>query len=180
MNTKRLHLRRFNQNDRHDLYAYLSNPETVKYEPYPPITIEQSEVWASHYADSEDYTAICLPENGKVIGQVFLAERSQQSFELGYMLDPAYQQKGYAIEAVTAILNEAFHHRQAHRVYSYCHTQNKPSLRLLKKLGMRKEGRLMQNLCFENAETGSKTWQDTYLYAILKEEWADINPSFNR
>ena len=48
---------------------------------------------------------------------------------------------------------------------------NTASWRLLERLGMRREGYLMQNIVFHRDEEGQPLWQDTYAYAMLAEEW---------
>ena len=40
--TKRLILRRYQQEDLQDLYEYLSDREVVEYEPYKPLTFDET------------------------------------------------------------------------------------------------------------------------------------------
>ena len=42
LETKRLIIRKFNQDDWQDLYAYLSLPEIYRFEPGEPINVEQA------------------------------------------------------------------------------------------------------------------------------------------
>ena len=44
METERLILRRYTESDLQDLYEYLSNEEVVKYEPYWPMSIQETRI----------------------------------------------------------------------------------------------------------------------------------------
>ena len=52
-----------------------------------------------------------------------------------------------------------------HRVWASCVTDNEPSWRLMERLRMRREGVLVQNTRLRDR------WVDSYLYAILEDEW---------
>ena len=67
--TRRLTLRRFAAGDWPDLYEYLSQPETVRYEPYDPFDETQARAEAARRAGDEAFWAVCLRETGKVIGK---------------------------------------------------------------------------------------------------------------
>ena len=58
------------------------------------------------------------------------------SSEIGYGIDPAYQNKGYMTEAVKALVDWAFGHPFCHRVTATT-VKNPASRRLLEKLGAR-------------------------------------------
>ena len=51
-----------------------------------------------------------------------------------------------------------------------CNPVNTTSWRLLERLGMRREGHLIQNIYFKKDENGEPIWSDTFEYAILKNE----------
>ena len=42
--TERLILRRYRQEDLQDLYEYLSDQEVVEYEPYKPLTFDETKI----------------------------------------------------------------------------------------------------------------------------------------
>ncbi len=44
METERLILRRYTESDLQDLYEYLSDEEVVKYEPYGPMSIQETRI----------------------------------------------------------------------------------------------------------------------------------------
>lgn len=57
--------------------------------------------------------------------------------EIGYGVAPAYQRRGYATEAVQALIAWAFAHPEVRRIVAECVPENTPSLRVLTKLGFR-------------------------------------------
>lgn len=175
MTTQRLHIRRFVDGDWSDLYEYLSDAEVVRYEPYPPVTLDQSKELAEQRAASVDFWAVCLLDGGKLIGNVYLAEAEAHSWELGYVFNRAYQGKGYATEAVERLLGHIYQSKGAHRVFAQCNPENTASWKLLERVGFRREGHLKKNVSFHTDEHGSPVWQDTLLYGLLGEEWQMIH-----
>ena len=85
--------------------------------------------------------------------------------EIGFTLSREYQGYGYATEAVSSILNYAFHTFDLHRIIAITDCENIASVALLERLGMRREGHFIQNIWFKGK------WGDEYLYAMLKDEW---------
>lgn len=172
--TDRLLLRPFDESDWQDLHEYLSQPEVVRYEPYSVFTEKQSRKEAVRRASLPEFLAVCLKENGKLIGNVYFKEQEPaefQTWELGYVLSAYFQGYGYAAEACRAILSHAFVFLRARRVVAMCNPLNSRSWRLLERLNFRREGHLHQNLYFKCDEQGNPIWCDTYEYAILADDW---------
>lgn len=59
---------------------------------------------------------------------------------LGYKLLPEYHKHGYAIEALAALISAVFSEEHIHRIEAFVLPDNKPSIRLLKRLGFMCEG----------------------------------------
>ncbi len=169
--TERLHIRGFRAEDWKDLYEYLSDEQVIKYEPYDAFTEEESRHEAAKRSKNEDFLAVCLKDTDKVIGNLYFSEQGFGTWELGYVFNAAYQGNGYASEAAAALLQDAFLNHGIRRVVAVCNPENGPSWRLLERLGMRREGHLLQNIFFRKDEHGEPIWQDTYEYAILADEW---------
>lgn len=93
--------------------------------------------WAA-YTDSEahHFFAVCLA--GAVIGYISL-HRREQEYEIGYCFHSAYHRKGYAKEALSALLN-AFAAQNARRFSVGTALNNTPSVRLLLSLGFTQTG----------------------------------------
>ena len=169
--TDRLHIRGFRNDDWKDLYEYLSDQQVIRYEPYDVFTMEESRREAIKRSENEDFYAVCLKDTDKVIGNLYLSKQEYDTWEIGYVFNASYQGKGYASEAAAALLQDAFMNCGARRVVAMCNPENSPSWRLLERLGMRREGHLLQNIFFRKDEKGDPIWQDTYEYAILADEW---------
>ncbi len=169
--TERLHIRDFSPEDWKDLHEYLSDKKVLRYEPYDAFTEEESRQEAAKRSKNQDFYAVCLADTNKVIGNLYFSEQNFGTWELGYVFNAAYQGKGYACEAATALLQNAFVKLGARRVVAMCNPENIASWRLLERLGMRREGHLLQNIFFRRDEQGEPIWQDTFEYAILSDEW---------
>lgn len=171
LETERLVIRRFKEEDWKDLYEYLSDEEVVRYEPYQAFSIEASQNEAKSRAESPAFLAVCLKENNKLIGNIYFAKQEFKTWEIGYVFNRSYQGRGYATEAANAVIAYGFNTRGARRIVAMCNPLNTASWRLLERLGMRREGHLKQNIYFKKDEEGNPIWSDTYEYAILKDEY---------
>ncbi len=175
LSTSRLTLRPFEAEDWKPLFAYLSDPDVVLYEPYDVYTEEGAQQEAKNRAKNKDFIAVCLQDTDRLIGNLYFSKREFDTYELGYVFAKEYQHKGYATEASTALLNYAFSTLGIHRVVALCNPENKASWRLMKRLHMRREGRFRQCAYFKNdPATGEPLWHDAYQYAILKEDWLKL------
>lgn len=171
METARLNIRKFLPDDGQDLFEYLSQAEVVKYEPYRVFTREQAEREAINRSKNPDFWAVCLKDTGKLIGNVYLSKQEFETWELGYVFNMNYQGKGYATEAVRALVESLFVNNKAWRIVAFCDPLNTASWKLLERLNMRREGHLLKNVWFFKNEKDEPIWKDSYEYAVLKEEW---------
>ena len=170
----RLIIRRFVKEDWQDLYEYLSDENVVKFEPYGTFSKEEAIKEAVNRAENKFFYAVALKDSGKVIGNLTFFEEDFNTFELGYVFNRKYQGKGYASEAAKSLVDYAFKNMGARRVIAMCSPKNTPSLKLMERLNMRREGHLLQNVYFKTDEQGNPIWMDTYLYGILKDEWIKL------
>lgn len=169
--TDRLIIRRFELTDWQDLYEYLSDEEVIKFEPYEVFSENQAREEAKNRANLESFYAVCLKENKKLIGNVYLGEGDFETFELGYVFNRHYQGNGYATESAKGIVEYAFRELGARRIIAMCNPKNDASWRLLERLKFRREGLLLKNIYFKADEKQEPIWLDTYEYALLKTEW---------
>jgi len=100
------------------------------------------------------------------MGQPGMPPRTEA--QLGYIFDPAYGGHGYATEAVTAMVAYTFDRLGVRRITAGCFADNLASVRLLEKVGMRREQHGVGDSW--HAELG---WVDGYTYALLAETWRD-------
>lgn len=87
--------------------------------------------------------------------------------ELGWVLDPDQIGHGYATEAVRGLLRYCFQDLGVRRVTANCFLDNDTSLRLMQRVGMRRELHALRESLHRSGR-----WLDTVGYAILKEEWS--------
>lgn len=169
--TQRLMVRRFTPEDWKDLYEYLSDPKVVFYEPYEVFTEDGCRSEAIRRSKDDAFWAVCLKENKKLIGNIYLSKQDFDTWELGYVFNSSYQGKGYANESARAVVNYAIKQFNAWRIIAMCNPTNEKSWRLLERLNMRKEGHLKQNIYFKTDDNDRPIWQDTYEYGVLSSEW---------
>ena len=137
-------------------------------------------------ADGECCLAITLRDTGKVIGEIeahpetgepHAAENApRDTFSPCWLLNPAYQGRGYAHEAAHAFLDWLFRPKGARRIYTYVEENNLPSQRLCERLGMRHEGLFREFVSFVRDSAGNPVYENTMQYAILKREWDERHP----
>ncbi|GAA0730494.1 GNAT family N-acetyltransferase [Dactylosporangium roseum] len=171
--TERLVLRPFTADDLADLRALTGDPEVVRYLYWEVHDEEQTReglrrrMGQSELAEEGQWLVLAMDLDGKVIGQVVLKWTSMEhrQGELGFVLHPAYQGKGYAREASEAVLRLGFEDLGLHRITGACDTRNVPSWQLMSRLGMRREAHFVEDEWFKGA------FGDQYIYAMLDREW---------
>ena len=166
--TERLILRRYKKEDLEDLFEYLSDPEVVKYEPYKPMTLKETEDNLRWRIGTDEMIAVELKSSHKMIGNVYLGKREFEALEIGYVFNRDYWGNGYAAESCKALIGQAFSNG-IHRIYAECDPQNNRSWKLLEALGFQREAHFRKNVYFWKDETDRPIWKDTYVYAKLNE-----------
>jgi RimJ/RimL family protein N-acetyltransferase len=172
--TDRLLLRDFVEEDWRAVHEYGSDPEVVRYLPWGPNTEEDSRdfIGRAIAIQNEDprrrfEIGIVLKEEGRLIGGCGIRENNATLREgnIGYVLNRIYWGRGIATEAARAIVRFGFETLNLHRIFATCFPENKASERVLQKCGMSLEGRLRENLMMRGE------WRDSLLYAIIDHEW---------
>ena len=167
--TERLLLRRFRESDYDDLFEFLSQLEDDEFEGYPGITYENGREHLKSRLGSDEFFAVELISSEKVIGNIYCGNRDNNAKEVGYIINKNYQRMGYAKEALSAVIRNAFR-EGAHRVFAECDPRNPASWNLLESVGLRREAHLRQNLYFHKDASGMPIWKDTYIYVILESD----------
>ncbi|GGR62421.1 RimJ/RimL family protein N-acetyltransferase [Nocardioides luteus] len=176
LHTERLTIRRMVAADIEPTWAFRGLPEVAEW-----VT--------TAFTDLESYRrvfehpdvigpALVIEHHGVIIGDLMLritdpwsqTEVREQAIgsqaELGWTIDPAHQGKGYATEAVRAVLDVCFGPLGLRRVVAECFADNEPSWRLMERLGMRRESHTRKDSLHR-----TRGWLDGMSYAILAEEW---------
>lgn len=173
LETNRLFIRPTETSDRHELFAYRSDAETNKYQGWIPKTLEEVDFFLTRLAKEVNqpfswYQYILIEkESQQIIGDLgvhFLDEANLQC-ELGCTLRKASQNQGYATEALRRVVNFLFNDLNKHRITASIDPANTDSIRLIERLGFRKEAHMIESLSFNGK------WVDDLIYALLKREW---------
>jgi RimJ/RimL family protein N-acetyltransferase len=173
--TERLLLRPTTIADVDAMLAYKSRPDVCRYLPYEPMSRDEvvdriAGPW-SRTALTEEGQALNLGVEERswrrLIGDVVLFWRSaaNRAGEIGYVFAPEAGGHGYATEAANVLLGLGFDGLGLHRITARLDARNAPSVRLLERLGMRREAHHLQDEWFKGE------WSDTLVYALLADEW---------
>ena len=176
LRTERLTLREFEPDDWEALHAIESRPEVAQYQSFTPRTPDESQRYVlDAIADAVaaprltfDLAVILMAEN-RLIGRCGLGPGDEpREAVLWYTLHPDAWGRGYTTEAARAMVDFGFRTLGLHRVWADCDPENVASWRVLEKIGMRREGHLVENAWVKEA------WADSLIYAILEREWAAL------
>lgn len=172
--TERLILRDFTADDWPAVLAYQSHPLYLRYNPWTERSPEDVQsfvgMFVAHQSQQPRYKfqlAVMLSAGGRLIGNCGIRKDSAGAPEadIGYELAPEHWGRGYATEAVRAILRFGFEHLGVHRISAWCLAENAASARVLEKAGLQREG------CLRDKEHFKGRYWDTLQYAILEDEW---------
>ena len=172
--TDRLILREFDGDDWPAVLAYQRDPRYLRFYPWTDRTEAEVRDFVQMFLYQQVerprrkfQLAITLPDDGQAIGSCGIRRKPENDWEadIGYELAPEYWGRGYATEAALAVVEFGFHELGLHRISSWCIADNTASARVLEKVGMRLEGRSLENEYFKGR------WWDTLLYGMLKSEW---------
>ncbi|MEJ2503343.1 MAG: GNAT family N-acetyltransferase [Gemmatimonadota bacterium] len=154
LETQRLVMRPFRLADA-DAVSGLANDEGVARNtlniPYP-YARDDAVAWITSHADQlerREAVTYAVTERGldRVVGAVgLILELEHARAELGYWLGRPYWGRGYATEAARAVVWWGFETFDLHRVHASHFPRNPASGRVLRKLGMRHEGRLREHV----------------------------------
>lgn len=174
LQTDRLTLRPFADEDADDLYALHSNAHVLRYWDSPPWTdrARAERFLAGCRQLSEEgagaRVAVDLTGTGEFLGWCSLSRWNPdyRSAALGYCFGETAWGHGYATEAARALLEWAFASLDLNRVQAETDTRNAGSARVLEKLGFVQEGTLRED-CVVDGDVS-----DSWVYGLLRREWA--------
>jgi len=172
--SERLRIRRFKDSDLATFMAYRNDPEVARYQSWDSSDEQEARTFIREMESAQlgvpgewFQFAIESKEMGDLIGDCALRVDEHEPYraEIGFTLAREHQGKGFASEAVSVLLDYAFGTLGFHRVVAIADCRNAPSVALLERVGMRREGHFLENVWFKGG------WADEYLYAVLKDEW---------
>ncbi|GAA0520370.1 N-acetyltransferase [Paractinoplanes deccanensis] len=171
--TERLILRRFRPSDAPVLAAYRSDPAVARYQSWDaPFPLPRAETAVANFMASDPdkpgwfQYAIERIRDRDLIGDVavHLHDNLKQA-EVGFTLATEHQKKGYATEAVRAVLDRLFRVQGLHKVAGECDARNVASAALMERLGFTREGLLRQQTFIKGE------WTDDLIFGLLATEW---------
>jgi RimJ/RimL family protein N-acetyltransferase len=143
--TERLRLRRSRPQDAETIAAYRSDPDVGRYQGWERTDpegiradIEQMEGRLPGEPGGWVQLSVEERDTGRLVGDVGLspAETEPGVIKVGYTMAPAFQGRGYATEAVAALIDYAFDKLGADVVRAYASAENAPSIRVAEKVGL--------------------------------------------
>jgi len=171
----RLVLRPFEMADCEAVLEYQSDPDVVRYVPWPvrdASMVEESIAMAMHQTSLEgqgDYLSLALvrKSDGRLVGQMNAMYDSEkdQCGEIGYVVSPRFTGQGFATEASRALVGALFGTRRFRRVIATLDDRNIASRVVVEKLGFRQEAHFIENELFKGE------WISTLVYAMLIDDW---------
>ncbi len=180
LETERLVLRDFVIEDWPTVLAYQRDPRYNRY--YPDRWVDRSDdevrafvqrlIDCQHESPRRTFQlAITLPETGAVIGNCGVRRKpgTEWDAEIGYELNPEHWGRGYATEVARTMVAFGFDELGLHRVSARCIADNLASANVLRKVGMRLEGRIREHEHFQGR------WWDSLDFGLLEAEWASTS-----
>lgn len=173
----RLELRPFQADDVDDVQLFQSDPRVLPFIPWVVRSRQETQHWLAQVSGSvvaqegdHGTWAIERRVDRRVIGSVNLSWTSSAhgQAEFGFVLATDTQGCGYAGEATTLLLDAAFPALSLHRAYARVDARNQPSLRMLRRLGLRQEAQLVGRELFKGE------WTDIAIFAVLRQEWESL------
>lgn len=173
--TDRLRLRPFSRADVTAVHAYRSLPEVAQYLFDAPLSLDECaeaiRARTTQIAMTTEGDRIVLAverqEDSQLVGEVSLTWRSAANAqaEIGYIISPAAQRRGFATEAAAALLAFGFQQAEFHRIYARCDARNEASTLVMKRLGMHQEAHFMEH------RFNKGRWEQELVWAIFAEDW---------
>ena len=145
LETKRMILRRWNEDDAGDLYKYAADPAVGPIAGWPAHqSIEESRDVIRNVFNGKEAYAVCLKEDGKAIGAIELklnghtdmTDRDDEC-EMGFWLGKPFWGQGIMPEAVKEMLRHAFEDLRMSKVWIGYYEGNTRSKRVQEKCGFR-------------------------------------------
>lgn len=143
--TERLLLRRSRPEDAEAISAYRSEPNVHRYQGWertdpPGVRAEIEEMIGRAPGEPGGWIQLSVEEreSGRLVGDIGLnpADGEPSVIKVGYTMSPAFQGRGYATEAVGALIGYAFDTLGADIVRAYASAENIASIRVAEKVGM--------------------------------------------
>lgn len=162
LRTERLVLRRPRSDDVAAMHAILRDPAAMRYWSTPPhAALAESEAWVAMTIDAiiaGECDDFFVERDGLLIGKAGLWHGN----EIGFLFSPTVWGKGYAREALSAVIGRAFSVLGLREIRADADPRNERCLQLLARLGFRETGRAERTFHIGGA------WSDSVYLTLAK------------
>ncbi len=169
----RVELRPAGPGDAERLWAWRAEPSIGRYQPLGEVSAAQLRAELVGQRSHDLYRG-----QGEKFQWIVLADREPAGWitlvvtnwehglaEFGYALSTPFQRRGLMAPAIEQLLADLFLNTRIERLEARCSVSNAASIKLLERLGFRREGTLRGYF-----ELGGRR-VDNYLYAMLREDY---------
>ncbi len=159
-----------------EVLKYSRDPDVVRFMPWGPhesaADVDEffERVREQQHEEPRRFYELAVEwrETGEVIGGGGLRMPDPlrpANGEIGYVFRKEHWGKGIATEVADVLLDFGFTDFKLHRIIAGVDTENIASQRVLEKIGMTREAHFREEVFRRGG------WRDTYIYAILEQEW---------
>lgn len=173
--TERLLLRTIVPEDAQDVFSWMSDPEVCRYErwtPHESVAYSRGYIQAVFDYDNVRTYQWGIELAGRLIGSVSVVgvDDHDRKAVMGYCVARQHWTRGYATEAVKAVLQFMFARVGINRIEASHSVNNPASGKVLEKAGFLREGYAKQ---YYHCSMG---FQDSCLFALTREDYLYRNP----
>lgn len=165
-------LRRIEQDDASNWYAYLTDPAVTEFtsgdvEGREEMNQAVLEFQAQFEAKERIRWAIARNDDNRMVGDCGYnrLDGRNRSGVIGYQLSPEHWGRGIMTRAVTEIVRYGFEALDLNRIEATVRPGNGRSIRVLQKLGFQQEG-LLRDYRFSRGASF-----DCFIFSLLRREW---------
>jgi RimJ/RimL family protein N-acetyltransferase len=140
-------------------------PESCRYQAWGPNTYAQTQAYVrAAVAAPPDRMVFGVLVDGEVVGSAELKLHGPSTGEIAYAVHPRRWGQGIATAAARELLRLGFDRHGRHRLFATCDPRNLASAAVLRRIGMRYEGRMRGTALIRDG------WRDSDLYAVLADD----------
>jgi RimJ/RimL family protein N-acetyltransferase len=172
--TARLLIRAMIPDDAPGLAARRSDPEVARYQNWTiPYPLERAEsMVAAIIAEDGPLNdewwmgSVCDANSGEVLGDLVLhLDHEGRTAEIGYTFFRGYWGKGFAVEALEALIAYLFEELEATRVFGMLHPDNPASAMVMERCGLLFEGHTKSSFWLDGEVS------DDWIYGMTRPDW---------
>lgn len=147
------------------VHSWACLPEACRYQAWGPNSYEQTQAYVrAAVAAPPDRMVFGVLVDGEVVGSAELKLHGASTAEITYAVHPRRWGQGIATAAARELLRVGFSEHGRHRIFGTCDPRNLASAAVLRKIGMRYEGRMRGTTYIRDG------WRDSDLYAIIVDD----------